>query len=61
MTSTFFPCIDCARAIVEAGVTRLDTPPPAFDDPVWGSSFERSQVILQEGGVEIRVVGTLPT
>ncbi|HXW20403.1 MAG TPA: deaminase [Roseiarcus sp.] len=61
MTSTFFPCIDCARAIVEAGVTRLDAPPPAFDDPVWGSSFERSEVILQEGGVEIRVVGPLPT
>ena len=56
MTSTFFPCIDCARAIVAAGIEFLDTPAPAFDDPVWGSSFERSQVILQEGGVEIRVV-----
>ena len=58
ITSTFFPCIDCARAIVEAGVVRLDTPAPAFDDPVWGSSFERSQVILEEGGVEIRIVKT---
>jgi dCMP deaminase len=57
MTSTFFPCIDCARAIVEAGVVRLDTPAPAFDDPVWGASFERSQIILEEGGVEIRIVG----
>jgi dCMP deaminase len=56
MTSTFFPCIDCARAIVEAGVVLLDTPAPAFDDPVWGSSFERSQVILEEGGVEIRII-----
>ena len=56
MTSTFFPCIDCARAIVAAGIECLDTPAPAFDDPVWGSSFERSQVILQEGGVEIRIV-----
>jgi dCMP deaminase len=56
ITSTFFPCIDCARAIVEAGVVCLDTPAPAFEDPVWGSSFERSQTILREGGVEIRVV-----
>jgi len=56
ISTTFFPCIDCARAIVEAGVVRLDTPAPAFDDPVWGSSFERSQVILEEGGVEIRIV-----
>jgi len=58
MTTTFFPCIDCARAIVEAGFRCLDAPPPAFEDPVWGASFERSQVILQEGGVEIRIVGT---
>jgi dCMP deaminase len=56
ITSTFFPCIDCARAIVEAGIVCLDTPPPAFDDPVWGSSFERSQTILREGGVAIRVI-----
>src|ERR1700735_297952 len=56
ITSTFFPCIDCARAIVEAGIVCLDTPAPAFDDPVWGAAFERSQVILREGGVEIRIV-----
>ncbi len=56
LTTTFFPCIDCARAIVDAGVARLDTPEPDFSDPVWGASFERSQVILREGGVEIRIV-----
>jgi len=56
ITSTFFPCIDCARAIVEAGIVCLDVPPPAFDDPVWGSSFERSEIILREGGVSIRAV-----
>jgi dCMP deaminase len=56
MTSTFFPCIDCARAIVEAGIVCLDTPAPAFDDSVWGASFERSQIILKEGGVDIRIV-----
>jgi dCMP deaminase len=56
LTTTFFPCIDCARAIVDSGIAGLDTPAPAFDDPVWGASFERSQVILQEGGVEIRVI-----
>lgn len=56
LTTTFFPCIDCARAIVDAGIACLDTPAPAYDDPVWGASFERSQVILSEGGVEIRIV-----
>jgi dCMP deaminase len=56
LTTTFFPCIDCARAIVEAGIVCIDTPAPAFDDPVWGASFERSRIILQEGGVKIRIV-----
>jgi dCMP deaminase len=56
ITSTFFPCIDCARAIVEAGIVCLDTPAPAFDDPIWGKSFERSQIILSEGGVAVRIV-----
>lgn len=59
LTTTFFPCIDCARAIVDSGIACLDTPPPAFDDPVWGASFEQSQVILQEGGVEIRIAGAV--
>ncbi len=56
ITTTFFPCIDCARAIVESGIACVDTPAPAFDDEVWGRSFERSQVILHEGGVEVRIV-----
>jgi dCMP deaminase len=56
LTTTFFPCIDCARAIVDAGLACLDTPAPDFDDLVWGASFERSQVILREGGVEIRII-----
>jgi dCMP deaminase len=56
LTSTFFPCIDCARAIVDCGIACLDTPAPDFDDEVWGSAFERSRVILAEGGVRVRVV-----
>ncbi|TCR64774.1 deaminase [Bosea sp. BK604] len=61
LTTTFFPCIDCARAIVDAGITCVETPPPAFEDPVWGDAFIRSSVILEEGGVAIRhVVATAP-
>jgi dCMP deaminase len=56
LATTFFPCIDCARAIVDAGLACLDTPAPDFDDPMWGGSFERSQIILREGGVEIRII-----
>lgn len=53
LAATFFPCLECARAIVQAGIRHLHTLPPAFDDPVWGASFGPSQVILQEGGVQL--------
>jgi dCMP deaminase len=53
IASTFFPCIDCARAIVQTGMARLISPEPALDDAVWGESFLRSRVILEEGGVEL--------
>lgn len=51
LATTFFPCIDCARAIVQAGISHLCTPAPDYGDAVWGQSFLRSRVILEEGGV----------
>lgn len=53
IASTFFPCIDCARAIVQTGIVRLVSPEPDLDDPLWGPTFPRSRIILEEGGVEL--------
>jgi dCMP deaminase len=58
LATTFFPCIDCARAIVQAGIAHLITPPPDLADPVWGESFLRSRVIVEEGGVIMHFVDT---
>jgi dCMP deaminase len=58
LATTFFPCIDCARAIVQSGVRRLASPPPALDDPVWGASCPRAEAILREGGVSLELSGT---
>lgn len=56
LTSTFFPCIDCARAIVLAGISCVETPEPDLADAVWGQSFPRSRTILEEGGVALRFI-----
>ncbi len=53
LASTLFPCLDCARAIVQAGIRHLHTLPPDLQDPVWGASFVPSRAILQEGGVSL--------
>jgi dCMP deaminase len=53
LLSTYFPCTDCARALVQSGVKTLMTPRPEYDDPVWGESFRTSAEILAEGAVTI--------
>ena len=52
-TCSYFPCLECARAIVQSGIRHLHTLPPDLTDPVWGVSFGPSQVILREGGVQL--------
>lgn len=45
-------CADCARAIVQAGLSRLVRfPMPPADG--WNESIQTGDLILQEGGVEI--------
>jgi dCMP deaminase len=53
LLSTYFPCTDCARALVQSGIRTLMTPQAEFEDPVWGESFRTSAAILAEGAVEI--------
>ena len=53
LITTFHPCADCARAIVQAGIATLYTLAPDFADPLWGAAFRCSHVILEEGGVRV--------
>lgn len=57
LASSYFPCLDCARAIAQSGIRHLHTLPPDLSDPVWGASFVPSQVILQEAGVTVHLSG----
>jgi dCMP deaminase len=53
LASSYFPCVDCARAIVQSGIRHVYTLPPDLSDPVWGASFVYSRTVLEEGGVEL--------
>ena len=48
---TMFPCADCARALIQAGVKTLVTVKPDMDDPRWGSEFAISLQMFQEVGM----------
>lgn len=60
LASTYFPCNECARAIVQAGIREVLTLPPVLDDPVWGPTFGPSLAILAEGGVQLRYLARDP-
>lgn len=49
----WFPCADCARAIVQSGLARVVCQAPNFGDARWGESFTAAAAILREAGIEI--------
>jgi hypothetical protein len=50
----WFPCVDCARAIVQAGIVELVAIRPDTNDPQWGKDFIIAQELLDEAGVRVR-------
>ena len=52
----WFPCVDCARAIVQAGIVELIAMKPDLADPEWGQGFSVSIELLEEAGVTVRYV-----
>lgn len=51
---THFPCMDCARAIVQAGIVRVITPEPEFSFAMrWRDHIARAKWLFAECGVEL--------
>lgn len=47
-----FCCCNCARAIVQSGISRVVSYPPD-DDPRWMRDFQISMEMFQEAGVKV--------
>jgi dCMP deaminase len=54
----WFPCADCARAIIQSGIDTLVCERPNMDDERWGNSFHKSLEMLQECGVGVRYINS---
>lgn len=50
----WFPCMDCARALVQAGIVEVVCTEADTDHPRWGEDFERSMTLFREAGVSVR-------
>lgn len=50
---SMFPCMNCTKSIIQAGITKVYTVEPNFDDVKWGEEFKISIEMFNEVGVEI--------
>ena len=47
----WFPCVDCARAIIQSGISAVYAYEPDFNDPRWGADFKIAVEMFEEAGV----------
>jgi len=50
----WFPCMDCARAIVQVGIRELIAVRPDEADPQWGEGFTLALQLFRETKVTVR-------
>jgi len=48
-----FPCADCARAMIQAGISRLVCQKPDFANKQWAEDFAVALEMLKEAKIEI--------
>ncbi len=52
LLTSLFPCQECAKSLIQAGVVRLISPRPDTD-PRWAEAAEFASLMFKEAGVEI--------
>lgn len=57
MYLNWYPCTDCARAMILAGISRVVCREPDWLDPRWGDDFAIVQEMLSEAEVAVRFIG----
>jgi dCMP deaminase len=50
----WFPCVECARAIIQAGIVELIAYEPDLNDKLWGEGFAVALDMFRESGVSVR-------
>ena len=54
---THFPCMDCARAIVQAGIVKVIAPEPEYEFAMrWRDHIDRSKRLFHECGVKLEYI-----
>lgn len=56
----WFPCCDCCRALIQAGIKTLVAYAPDLTDTKWGVDFNISLTLLEEAGIVVRTYNEEP-
>jgi len=56
MYVNWFPCADCARGIIQAGIIELVAIEPDWEDERWGEDFRIVKEMLEEAGIIVRFI-----
>ena len=51
-----YPCVDCARAIIQSGIKRVVCTKPDFNSEKWGESWRIAKELFNECGIEVKYV-----
>jgi len=52
----WYPCMDCARALVQAGIAEVIAVEPDWNDPQFAADFADVKTLFREALVEVRFV-----
>lgn len=52
----WYPCADCARAIIQSGIKTVICDEPDFNQAVWGEQFKVSHDMFIESGVIVNYI-----
>lgn len=53
MYLTWYPCCDCAKSIIQSGITKIVCYEPDWNDESWGQSFSYTKEMLTEASIEV--------
>jgi dCMP deaminase len=55
----WFPCVECAKAIIQSGISHMVAYHPDMSEQKWGPEFEISVQMFSEAGVTVRYMKPL--
>lgn len=55
---TMFPCSECTKGLIQAGISKIITVRPDYTNQVWGERFKISMEMIEETGIELEFIET---